>query len=225
MLIELTDCCKSYWMGQVEVPVLRDISLSVAAGEFLAVVGPSGSGKSTLLNILGCLDNMDRGRYRLGGEVIDQASSKALSKIRNQRFGFVFQQFSLVPRLNALSNVELPLMYAGVNHRQRTRRATEMLDRVGLADRASHSPMELSGGQQQRVAIARALANEPDILIADEPTGALDSTTGKEILQIFEDLARAGKTVIIVTHDSAVAARCDREIEIADGRIRNDKRR
>ncbi|MGB7183287.1 MAG: ABC transporter ATP-binding protein [Burkholderiaceae bacterium] len=212
-------------MGQVEVPVLRDISLSVAAGEFLAVVGPSGSGKSTLLNILGCLDNMDRGRYRLGGEVIDQASSKALSKIRNQRFGFVFQQFSLVPRLNALSNVELPLMYAGVNHRQRTRRATEMLDRVGLADRASHSPMELSGGQQQRVAIARALANEPDILIADEPTGALDSTTGKEILQIFEDLARAGKTVIIVTHDSAVAARCDREIEIADGRIRNDKRR
>lgn len=207
------------------MPVLRDISLSVAAGEFLAVVGPSGSGKSTLLNILGCLDNMDRGRYRLGGEVIDQASSKALSKIRNQRFGFVFQQFSLVPRLNALSNVELPLMYAGVNHRQRTRRATEMLDRVGLADRASHSPMELSGGQQQRVAIARALANEPDILIADEPTGALDSTTGKEILQIFEDLARAGKTVIIVTHDSAVAARCDREIEIADGRIRNDKRR
>lgn len=224
MLIALTDCEKSYWMGHNEVPVLKKISLSIDSGEFMAILGPSGSGKSTLLNILGCLDSLDKGRYELAGKSINQLGQKALSKIRNQRFGFIFQQFSLVPRLNALRNVELPLMYAGMDRKRRLIRATEMLDQVGLADRASHSPTELSGGQQQRVAIARALANNPDIIIADEPTGALDSSTSSEILQIFEQLAGVGKTVIIVTHDREVAARTQREVSIGDGRITGDIR-
>ena len=224
MLIDLTNCDKSYWMGQNEVRVLKEVSLGIDVGEYMSIIGPSGSGKSTLLNVLGCLDSLDKGEYKLAGEPVSQLSQKALSKIRNQRFGFVFQQFSLVPRLNSLRNVELPLMYAGMGRKRRLARATEMLEQVGLADRASHSPTELSGGQQQRVAIARALANEPDIIIADEPTGALDSNTSSEILLIFEELASKGKTVIVVTHDNEVAARTQREVSISDGRIVADKR-
>jgi putative ABC transport system ATP-binding protein len=209
-------------MGQVQVPVLKDVSLAIEAGEYVSIIGPSGSGKSTLLNILGCLDTLDRGEYFLNDQSIAQAGTNALAKIRNQQFGFVFQQFSLVPRLNALRNVELPLMYAGMAQKERTRRANEMLRSVGLQDRATHSPTELSGGQQQRVAIARALANEPGIIIADEPTGALDSATGNDILDLFAGLSEAGKTVILVTHDAEVAARTRRVIEIADGCISRD---
>lgn len=222
MQIELTHCEKSYRMGEVQVPVLKRVSLAIDTGEFVAIVGPSGSGKSTLLNILGCLDTMDSGDYRLNGQSVARASSHALAGIRNRQFGFVFQQFSLVPRLNALRNVELPLMYAGMAHKARTQRATEMLARVGLSDRATHAPTELSGGQQQRVAIARALANDPKIIIADEPTGALDSTTGNDILQLFDELSDAGKTVILVTHDADIARRTRRVIEISDGLISRD---
>jgi putative ABC transport system ATP-binding protein len=220
--IDLKQCEKSYWMGQVQVPVLKAVSVAIDTGEFVSIVGPSGSGKSTLLNILGCLDTLDQGEYSLNGQSIAGASNNALARIRNSQFGFVFQQFSLVPRLNALRNVELPLMYAGVAHKERARRATKMLQRVGLHDRITHSPTELSGGQQQRVAIARALANEPGIIIADEPTGALDSATSNDILQLFAELSEGGKTVILVTHDSAVAARTSRVIEIADGHIARD---
>ncbi|MFK7965806.1 MAG: ABC transporter ATP-binding protein [Burkholderiaceae bacterium] len=221
-IIELKDVNKSYEMGTVRVPVLHNIDLRIAPGEFMAIVGPSGSGKSTLLNILGCLDSFDDGHYQLGDQQVTKLDQTALAGLRNQRFGFVFQQFSLVPRLSALRNVELPLMYAGINRRTRRERALQLLDSVGLADRQTHSPMQLSGGQQQRVAVARALANDPDVIIADEPTGALDSQTGDEVLQLFADLAARGKTVLIVTHDSQVAERTRRIVRLADGKIVSD---
>lgn len=223
-MIHLVGVTKSYQMGAVRVPVLHDINLSIEAGEFVAIVGPSGSGKSTLLNILGCLDSLDEGGYWLGGLEVQTLNTGALAQLRNRRFGFVFQQFSLVPRLSALRNVELPLMYAGMARQARRERALELLESVGLADRQTHNPTQLSGGQQQRVAVARALANDPDVIIADEPTGALDSQTGEEVLNLFAGLASRGKTVLIVTHDVNVAQRTRRIVSLADGRVVSDAR-
>lgn len=221
-MIELLDANKSYGRGALGLHVLKDVSTMIGDGEFVAIMGASGSGKSTLLNILGCLDSVDAGIYKLDGQTIQGFNSRELAGLRNRKFGFVFQLFNLIPRLSALRNVELPLIYGRVPAHERLRRAEQALARVGLADRCNHSPAQLSGGQQQRVAIARALVNDPDIIIADEPTGSLDTASGDEIMALFSELHVHGKTIIMVTHEKDIAARAQRVIRLRDGRIIDD---
>jgi putative ABC transport system ATP-binding protein len=221
-LAELVDLAKSYQMGaDLVVEALCGVTLRIEEGEYLAIMGASGSGKSTLLNLLGCLDRPTSGRYLLGGEDVSQLSDGELSEVRGRRIGFVFQSFNLIPQLSALDNIEVPLFYQGMHRRDRRRRATALAEQVGLGQRARHKPMELSGGEQQRVAIARALANDPLIILADEPTGNLDSKTGLDILTIFDDLAARGRTLIVVTHDENIARRTHRTVRLADGRVVN----
>ena len=222
-LLQATALTKSYVMGGETVHALRGVSLSIAQGEFVAIMGASGSGKSTLMNILGCLDQPSSGSYTLGGQAVEGLSGDELARVRNQRIGFVFQQFNLLPRTSALENVELPMLYAGVNPQQRRERALAALQRVGLAHRAQHTPAELSGGQQQRVAIARALVNQPQLILADEPTGALDSQTAHDIMQLLSELNAQGMTVILVTHEADVAAWAARCLVFKDGCLMQDK--
>jgi len=224
-VIELTALRREYRVGGGTVVALDDIDLTVDAGDYVAVTGPSGSGKSTLMNLIGCLDRPTAGRYRLDGIDVAGLDADRLAHIRGSKIGFVFQQFNLLARTTALENVELPLIYAGIGARERQARAREALEAVGLADRTGHQPTELSGGQQQRVAIARALVNRPALILADEPTGALDSWTGAEIMALLERLSQAGNTILIVTHDPAVAARAHRIVGVHDGRIVSDQRR
>ncbi len=222
-MIQLSEITKNYRMGKVEFTVLSQISLSVHQGELIAIMGPSGSGKSTLMNIIGCLDRPTSGHYRFEHREISAMTDDELASIRNGKIGFVFQTFNLLPRFSALKNVEVPLIYSGVPARARKERAAPLLEKVGLADRMQHKPSELSGGQQQRVAIARALVNNPPLLLADEPTGNLDSRSGEEILKILTGLNQQGVTIIIVTHDMDVAARCKRILHLKDGRIVSDE--
>ncbi len=221
-MIELSHITKTYRMGEVDITVLSDVSLSVKQGELIAIMGPSGSGKSTLMNIIGCLDRPTSGIYRFENREIDTMTDDELASVRNSKIGFVFQTFNLLPRFSALKNVEVPLIYSGVPAGTRRDRAIPLLEKVGLADRLHHRPTELSGGQQQRVAIARALVNNPPLLLADEPTGNLDSRSGEEILNIITGLNKQGVTVIIVTHDQNVSARCKRIINLKDGEIVGD---
>ena len=221
-LIVLRDLSKFYSAGQT-VHALRSVNLEIAAGEFVAIMGASGSGKSTLMNILGCLDTPTSGSYVLDGVPVQDRDADALAALRNRRMGFVFQQFNLMPRTSALENVELPLLYAGVRQPERSRRALAALQRVGLGDRSSHNPAQLSGGQQQRVAIARALVNEPALILADEPTGALDSETSAEVMQLLDTLNRQGITVILVTHEADMAAWARRRLLFKDGRLVADE--
>ena len=221
-LAELVNLRKTYQMGSdVVVEALRDVSLTIEEGEYLAVMGPSGSGKSTLLNLIGCLDRPTSGRYLLGGEDVSRLSDGELSEVRGRQIGFVFQSFNLIPQLTALDNIEVPLFYQGVHRRERRRRSRELAEQVGLGARARHRPMELSGGEQQRVAIARALVNDPLIVLADEPTGNLDSKTGEEILVLFDGLAARGRSLVAVTHDESIGARAHRVVHLADGVVVN----
>ncbi|HFU4451099.1 TPA: ABC transporter ATP-binding protein [Streptococcus suis] len=224
-LIRLTNINKSYKNGDQELRVLKDIDLEVEEGEFLAIMGPSGSGKSTLMNIIGLLDRSTTGNYWLEGEEVSQLSEKKLASVRNDQIGFVFQQFFLLSKLNALQNVELPLIYAGVPANQRKKLAKRYLEKVELAERMTHLPSELSGGQKQRVAIARALVNTPAIILADEPTGALDTKTGQQIMELLTELNNEGKTIIMVTHEPEIAAYAKRKIVLRDGVITEDSRR
>ena len=221
-LLIFRDLTKVYRVGDEEVHALAGVSLDIMEGEYLAVMGPSGSGKSTLMNILGCLDTPSGGRYRLKGREIARLSDDELASIRNKEIGFVFQTFNLLARSDALHNVELPLIYAGMGPKERKARAEEALQQVGLADRMRHKPNELSGGQRQRVAIARALVNQPSILLADEPTGNLDSATSIEIMQLFDELHGQGNTVILVTHENEIAAHADRKVVLRDGKVVSD---
>jgi putative ABC transport system ATP-binding protein len=223
LLIELVDICKVYQMGVSEVNALDGVSLRIERGEYVAIMGPSGSGKSTLMNIVGCLDTPTSGSYKLSGIEIRDRDDDELARIRNQEVGFIFQTFNLLARADALHNVELPMIYAGRPKRDRRERAREMLDLVGLGDRTHHRPNELSGGQRQRVAIARALVNEPSIVLADEPTGNLDSKTGLEIMGLLDEVHRGGNTVILVTHEEEVAARAERVVRLRDGKIESDQ--
>ncbi|OQC35243.1 MAG: Macrolide export ATP-binding/permease protein MacB [Acidobacteria bacterium ADurb.Bin051] len=223
-MIQLRGIHKSYWMGTNRLHVLRGIDLDIAPGEFVAIMGASGSGKSTLMNVLGLLDNYDEGEYRFDGELYRDLSETRSARIRSERIGFVFQSFHLIPFKTALSNVALPLYYRKVPRRERLGLAAEYLARVGLADRATHLPRELSGGQQQRVAIARALISRPRILLADEPTGALDSQTSREIMAVLQDVQSEGVAVVIVTHEHAIASMTDRVIHLVDGEIASDRR-
>jgi putative ABC transport system ATP-binding protein len=218
-LIHLENIIKTYDSGENAVQALKGVNLGIGSGELVSIVGPSGSGKSTLMHILGCLDTPTEGRYWLDGQDVAEMSSRALARIRNQKIGFVFQTFNLLPRATIWKNVELPLLYAGAGRGERQERAMAALKRVGLDHRAKHRPNELSGGQRQRVAIARALVNDPSLILADEPTGNLDTRTGSEIIAIFEELSANGQTVIIVTHDPGIAARTQRRIKIVDGEI------
>jgi putative ABC transport system ATP-binding protein len=218
-IIETKSLTKTFGSNGVEVRALRGIDLTVGRGEFLALIGPSGSGKSTLMAILGCLDSPTSGTYAFDGERVDGLSGAELARIRNQKIGFVFQLYNLLPKASVLRNVELPMLYAGVPRKERRRRATELLERVGIPEKARQLPATLSGGQRQRVAVARALANRPAMLLADEPTGALDSKTGHEVLELFSDLHCQGNTILIVTHDLAIASLASRQVEIHDGRI------
>ena len=222
MLIKTEDVWKIYKMGKVQVEALRGVSLEVEKGEYLAIMGPSGSGKSTLMNILGCLDTPSKGKYYLEGRDVSSLNDDELSLLRNKKIGFVFQSFHLLPRTPAIHNVELPLIYAGLAKKERKKRAEKALEMVGLKDRMWHRPNELSGGERQRVAIARAIVNQPSILLADEPTGNLDSRSGEEIMEIFEELHRQGNTIIVVTHDPNIAARTQRIVKLKDGRIISD---
>ena len=221
-MIEFDDLKKVYIMGEEEVAALAGVSLRIERGEHVAVVGPSGSGKSSLMNILGGLDRPTSGHYRFDGEDVGSFDDDALAEFRRRRIGFVFQSFQLLPRLTALQNVELPMIYAGVAPAERRERATKLLERVGLGPRKSHRPTQLSGGQQQRVAIARSLANNPDLLLADEPTGALDTHTGQEVLALFRELNDEGITLVLVTHDPGVAAQAHRRVSFLDGLIVSD---
>ncbi len=218
-MIDLKNIAKIYDMGSVKVQVLNGISLHVDEGEFISIIGPSGSGKSTLMNIIGCLDVPTEGEYYLDGKEISTYNEKQLSKIRNQKIGFIFQKFNLLPKLTALENVELPLIYRGMNHKERRQRSIDALEKVGLSDRMSHNPTELSGGQQQRVAIARALAGDPPVLLADEPTGNLDSKSGTDVMNLIRQLSSEGKTIVLITHDNEVAKAAQRIITIKDGLI------
>jgi putative ABC transport system ATP-binding protein len=221
-MIHLEGIRKSYFMGRQVLEVLKGISLDIYKNEYVALMGPSGSGKSTLMNIIGCLDTATAGRYVLNGQDVSQMEDNALAEIRNKEIGFVFQQFNLLPRLTALENVALPLIYAGLTKRQRTEKAKHVLDLVNLTDRSSHKPNELSGGQSQRVAIARALVNDPAIILADEPTGNLDTKTSYEIMDIFEKINSTGNTVVLVTHEEDIATRARRVIRLRDGMVESD---
>lgn len=223
-MMKLSNISKIYKTGKLEVPVLHEINLEIEDGEFIAIMGPSGSGKSTLMNIIGFLDSPSSGDYELNGEKITTFHENQLAGLRNKHIGFVFQQFFLLPRLNAQKNVEAPLVYADMKKKERVKRAEEMLAKVGLSDRMRHLPNELSGGQKQRVCIARALVNNPEIILADEPTGALDTKTGSQIMDLFTELNREGKTVIIVTHEEEIAAYANRIIFLRDGVITEDRR-
>jgi len=222
-VIHLEDLRKSYFIGKQELPVLKGLSLDIQRNEFVALMGPSGSGKSTLMNIIGCLDTLSAGRYLLNNKDVGEMTDNELAEIRNQEIGFVFQQFNLLPRLSALENVALPLIYAGVSKKERNDRAAEMLGKVNLADRAKHKPNELSGGQIQRVAIARALVNNPSIILADEPTGNLDTKTSAEIMQLLTEIHGMGNTVVLVTHEEDIAAYAGRVVRLRDGLIESDK--
>ena len=221
-IIEIHNLTKTYDMGATAVHALSEVDLCVATGEYVAIMGPSGSGKSTLLNILGCLDVPTAGSYALGSVLVSEMADDDLARIRNQEIGFVFQTFNLLPRANALGNVELPLIYSGLPAHQRRERAARALDSVGLAERIDHRPNELSGGQKQRVAIARALVNDPAIILADEPTGALDSRTGDEIMDLFDQMHAQGNTILLVTHEEHLARRSRRIVRFRDGRIESD---
>ena len=224
MLIKVEGVKKIYDVGVQRIAAVAGVDLEIAENEYVAVMGPSGSGKSTFMNILGCLDTPSDGRYWLNGREVSNLSDDDLAYIRNKEIGFVFQTFNLLPRATALQNVELPLIYGGVAAAERRRRASEALERVGLTDRATHRPNELSGGQRQRVAIARALVNRPSIILADEPTGNLDSRTGEEIMQIFDSIHEAGNTIVMVTHEEHIAKHSKRVIKLLDGRIEIDRR-
>jgi putative ABC transport system ATP-binding protein len=218
-IIQIQNLMKTYKLGGETVHALNDVSLEIQKGEFLAIIGPSGSGKSTLMNMIGCLDRPQTGTYLLDGKDIGKMNDNQLATIRNQKIGFIFQNFNLLTKLTAAENVELPMLYAGVPTAERQERALEGLDKVGLKDRAGHLPTQLSGGQQQRVAIARALVGQPAILLADEPTGALDSKTSKEILQVMKQLNELGHTIILITHDLAIAKQAGRMVSIQDGQL------
>jgi putative ABC transport system ATP-binding protein len=224
-VIRTQNLTKTYELGSETVRALRGVDLVVEHNEFLAIMGPSGSGKSTLMNLIGCLDTPTEGEYWLDGTAVSRLTDNELAAIRNKRIGFVFQTFNLLPRATALHNVELPLIYGGVSSKERHERAAEMLTRVGLGDRMTHRPAELSGGQRQRVAIARALVNRPSILLADEPTGNLDSATSSEIMTVFDQLHGDGQTIILVTHEHDIAAHAHRSVTLLDGRIGSDVRR
>ncbi len=224
-LIETQDLWKTYTMGDEEIHALRGISLQIDKGEYVAIMGPSGSGKSTLMNLIGCLDTPSKGTYLLNGKEASTMNDNELARIRNEEIGFVFQTFNLLPRATALHNVELPLIYAGISSKARLERAKAALEKVELGPRMNHKPNELSGGQRQRVAIARALVNNPSILLADEPTGNLDSKTGVEIMALFARLHEAGNTIVLVTHEADVAAHANRQILIRDGQVEKDVRR
>jgi putative ABC transport system ATP-binding protein len=221
-VIRIHDLTREYRMGSERILALRGVTLEIRRNEYLAIMGPSGSGKSTMMNVLGCLDTPTAGEYWLNGEEVSRLTDDALARVRNREIGFVFQTFNLLPRATALHNVELPLVYAGVRARERRERAAAALERVGLGDRMHHRPNELSGGQRQRVAIARALVNQPSILLADEPTGNLDSVTSDEIMEVFAALHAAGQTVIMVTHEPDIAARAQRVVVLRDGRVESD---
>ncbi|MBI4917651.1 MAG: ABC transporter ATP-binding protein [Acidobacteria bacterium] len=224
-MIDIKDLVKVYQMGDNQVRALDGVSVGVSRGEYIAIMGPSGSGKSTLMNLIGCLDTPTSGVYRLNDQVVNELDDNALARIRNKEIGFVFQTFNLLPRTSALENVEVPLIYAGVPRVERHARARKMIDLVGLTDRSHHQPAELSGGQRQRVAIARALVNQPSILLADEPTGNLDSKTGEEIMALFDTLNREGNTIVLVTHEEDIAAHARRVVRLRDGKILEDKAR
>jgi putative ABC transport system ATP-binding protein len=225
VIIKLEGITREYIMGSEHVRALRGVDLAIHRNEYVAIMGPSGSGKSTMMNVLGCLDTPSDGRYWLNGHEVSEMRDDALARVRNREIGFVFQTFNLLPRASALANVELPLVYAGTSARERRRRAEQALHRVGLGERMLHKPNELSGGQRQRVAIARALVNEPSILLADEPTGNLDSTTSEEIMRVFEELSSTGQTVIMVTHEPDIASHARRVVVLRDGRISSDETR
>lgn len=221
-LIEFQDIYKIYEMGDSEVRAIDGISMKVEKGEFLAIVGQSGSGKSTCMNVIGCLDVPTSGKYLLDGTDVSTMTDDELAEIRNKKLGFIFQQYNLIPKLNVRQNVELPLLYAGLSEKEQAERAMVALERVGLSDKAKNMPSQLSGGQQQRVSIARALAGDPSIILADEPTGALDSKTGKEVLEFLKKLHKEGNTIVLITHDNTIAAQAERVIRIQDGKITYD---
>ncbi|MFD1884230.1 ABC transporter ATP-binding protein [Paenibacillus wenxiniae] len=223
-LIQIEHMSHGYMMGGQRMPILQDISLTVNKGEFVAIIGPSGSGKSTLMNMIGCLDLSNSGDYRLDGHNVRKLSDNRLARIRNEKIGFIFQSFNLLPKLSAVENVELPLVYRGLSHRERKKRATEALQQVGLEERMHHRPNQLSGGQQQRVAIARALAGDPPLLLADEPTGALDTHTGREVMQMIKGLHAQGHTIILITHDLDIADQAKRVVRIQNGMLTEDRR-
>ena len=222
-VIRINELYKIYRMGNQEVQALRGIDVNIGHNEFVAIMGPSGSGKSTLMNIIGCLDTPTSGEYHLNGKNVSELSDNELAHVRNREIGFVFQTFNLLPRANILANVELPLVYAGIKASERRERALSALEHVGLSDRVHHKPNELSGGQRQRVAVARALVNTPSILLADEPTGNLDSKTGEEIMELFEELYEQGNTIILVTHEEDIADHARRIIRLRDGKLESDK--
>ncbi len=224
LVIQITDLTREYLMGVERVQALRGVSLEIRRNEYLAIMGPSGSGKSTMMNMLGCLDTPSSGEYWLNGQEVSRMPDDALARVRNKEIGFVFQTFNLLPRATALQNVELPLVYAGVSGKERRERARRALDRVNLSNRLDHRPNELSGGQRQRVAIARALVNEPSILLADEPTGNLDSATSTDVMRVFDLLHGQGQTIIVVTHEADIAAHAARVVTLRDGRVANDVR-
>ena len=224
MIINVKDIKKSYTVGTQEVNALRGINLSVEKGEFISIMGPSGSGKTTLMNIIGCLDTPSCGEYELNGSLVSKLEDDELARIRNKEIGFVFQSFNLLAKNSVLENVMLPLKYAGFEKSEAVKKSNEVIDKVGLSDRLAHTPAELSGGQQQRVAIARALVNKPSIIFADEPTGNLDSKTGKEVMTIFKELNASGQTIILITHEESIANQSNRIITIKDGLIKSDNR-
>lgn len=221
-LIHISGLRRSYTMGDTTIDALRDVNLDIYKNEYVAIMGPSGSGKTTLMNLIGCLDSPNAGNYELNGVMVSGLGDSGLARIRNREIGFVFQTFNLLTRVTALHNVELPLIYSGLNQKERIDRANHALEQVGLSDRAKHRPGELSGGQRQRVAIARALVTNPSILLADEPTGNLDSKTGTEIMTLFDDLHKAGQTIILVTHEADIATHAQREIHLLDGSVESD---